>query len=76
MALVKQISQLRLSLVEVPPTVWSRIQVHPDCTLARLHKVIQAVMGWQDYHLHEFTVAGRVYGDPDVDQENRVSITA
>ncbi len=29
-------------------------------------------MDWQDYHLHEFTVGGRPYADPDLDEENRV----
>src|SRR5271156_5311667 len=58
--------------MEVRPTAWRRIQVPADCSLARLHKVIQAVMGWQDYHLHEFTVAGRPYGDPKVNEDNRV----
>jgi hypothetical protein len=69
---VKQILQFRLSLLEVQPAVWRRIQVPADCTLARLHKVIQAIMGWQDYHLHEFTLGGRTYGDPEVDEEARL----
>ena len=56
METVKQIFQFRLSLAEVRPTVWRRVQVPADYTLARLHKVIQAAMGWQDYHLHEFTI--------------------
>jgi hypothetical protein len=72
MARVKRVFQFRLSLAKVRPTVWRRIQVPADYTLARLHGVIQAVMDWQDYHLHEFTVGGRLYGDPDLDEENRV----
>src|SRR6266436_9095184 len=72
MARVKRVFQFRLSLAEVRPTVWRRIQVPDDCTLARLHKIIQAVMGWQDYHLHEFTIDGQAYGDPEVDEEDRL----
>lgn len=72
MAPIKEILQFRVSLAEVRPTVWRSIQVPADYTLARLHKVIQAAMGWQDYHLHEFTVGGRVYGDPEVDEEARL----
>jgi hypothetical protein len=60
MTRVKEILQFHVSLVEVSPTVWRRIQVPADCTLARLHKVIQATMGWQDFHLHEFTIRGQV----------------
>lgn len=72
MARVKQIFQFRLLLTVVRPMVWRRIQVPADYTLARLHKVIQAVMDWQDYHLHEFTVKGRAYGEPEQDEENRL----
>ena len=72
MARIRQIFEFRLYLEHVHPTVWRRILVPDDCTLARLHKVIQAVMNWQDYHLHEFTVKGQAYGDPEVDEEDRV----
>jgi hypothetical protein len=72
MARVREILQFRLSLEEVQPTIWRRIEVPDDCTLARLHRIIQAVMGWQDYHLHEFTIAGLPYGDLETDEENRV----
>jgi hypothetical protein len=33
-----------------------------------LHKVIQAAMGWLDYHLWEFVVDDRKYGMPDPDR--------
>lgn len=72
MARINQIFQFRMSLVEIQPRVWRRFQVPADYTLARLHKVIQAVMDWQDYHLHEFTINGRAYGDPEVDEEDRL----
>ena len=40
----------------------------PDSmTLARLHKVLQIVMGWTDSHLHEFQIDGTRYGVPDPD---------
>lgn len=32
-------------------------------TLRQLHEVLQIVMGWEDYHLHEFTGGGRHYGN-------------
>jgi hypothetical protein len=72
MARIRQIFEFRLSLQHVHPTVWRRIQVPDDCTLARLHKIIQAVMNWQDYHLHEFTVQSQAYGDPEVDEDDRL----
>jgi hypothetical protein len=72
MARVRQIFQFRLHLEEVRPLVWRRIQIADDSTLARLHKVIQAVMAWEDYHLHEFTIRGYAYGEPESDEEQRL----
>lgn len=34
-------------------------------TLAELHRVLQVAMGWDDYHLHEFEIAGVRYGTDD-----------
>ena len=62
---VTQVLKFRLVLEGIEPAVWRRIQVPADFTLAHLHRAIQAVMDWQDCHLHEFTVAGRAYGVPD-----------
>ena len=33
-------------------------------TLKNLHDVVQAAMGWEDYHLWEFTAGKRRYGPP------------
>lgn len=38
-------------------------------TLHRLHQVVQAVMGWQDYHLYAFHIGSQTYGDPQYDDE-------
>jgi len=73
MVRVNQIFEFHLSLAEVRPPVWRRIQVPADYTLARLYKVIQIVMDWQDCHLHEFTVDGRSYGAPDPEDDHQVS---
>jgi hypothetical protein len=37
-------------------------------TLRGLHRVIQAAMGWQDYHLHVFRIGDAAYG-PDPENE-------
>jgi hypothetical protein len=55
------IYQLKVTLAGVEPPVWRRVQV-PDGMLGDLHFVIQAAMGWQDSHLHEFVVNGNRYG--------------
>jgi hypothetical protein len=58
---------LKITLRELRPPVWRRVRVPADITLRRLHRVIQAAMGWQDYHLHEFEIGDRRYGEPDDD---------
>jgi len=30
------------------------------------------VMGWENYHLYEFRIGGRIYGDPDLDDEREI----
>jgi len=36
-------------------------------TLLRLHRILQIAMGWEDYHLYAFKIAGVEYGEPDPD---------
>src|SRR5579863_7167479 len=67
----RQVFQFRLSLDGIKPAIWRRILVPADIRLSRLHQVIQAVMDWKDCHLHEFNVAGQVYGIPDPDGEHQ-----
>lgn len=45
--------RLRISLLDTK--VWREVLVPPDFTLAKLHKVIQLTMGWEDYHVHDFS---------------------
>ncbi|WP_163548244.1 plasmid pRiA4b ORF-3 family protein [Candidatus Frankia nodulisporulans] len=57
------IHQLRVTLLEVgPPPVWRCVHVPSRATLADLHRVLQAVMGWEDYHLHSFETGWDRYG--------------
>lgn len=46
--------QFLIALVEVDPLVWRRIRVPGRYSFWDLHVAIQNVMGWLDYHLHEF----------------------
>lgn len=53
---------LKIVLADVAPTIWRRFQVPASMTLADLHRTIQIVMGWEEWHFHKFHVAGEVYG--------------
>jgi hypothetical protein len=49
-----KILQLRISLNEIKPEIWRRFLVDDSITFKKLHKIIQTVMGWDDYHFYEF----------------------
>ncbi|WP_336747550.1 DUF6155 family protein [Paenibacillus sp. y28] len=55
----------RIELNEIAPKIWREFQFHPDVMFHQLHKLIQVVMGWENYHLYEFHVNGQVVGLPD-----------
>ena len=59
------IYQLKVTLEDIRPPVWRRLLIPAGATLADLHEAIQACMGWQDYHLHQFIVGDEYYGLPD-----------
>jgi hypothetical protein len=60
-----EVYQIKVTLRGSKPPIWRRIQVPGDIRLDRLHTVLQIVMGWEDYHLHAFTIHGASYGQPD-----------
>lgn len=61
----EHIARTRVALYDIKPEIWRRVEVPLDLSLKGLHDVIQAVMGWQDCHLFEFTIGEKVYGLPD-----------
>ncbi len=60
-----EIYQLKITLKGIRPPIWRRVLTPGNITLAKLHAIIQAAMGWSDAHLHQFTIAGIDYGVPD-----------
>ncbi|MGH4022856.1 MAG: plasmid pRiA4b ORF-3 family protein [Pseudonocardiaceae bacterium] len=64
--------QITVTLAEVAdPPVWRRLLVSGHTRLDRLHRTVQAAMGWQDHHLHEFATETHRYGHPDLELELR-----
>ena len=55
------VMRLRITLLGLKPVPWRRIEVATTTTLAGLHDVVQAAMGWEDMHLHCFRILGRRY---------------
>ena len=61
---VDEICTLRIELTGSDPLIWRQVEVPTSMTMRALHEVIQAAMGWFDYHLWEFTVGKQRYGLP------------
>ncbi len=57
--------QFKVTLAEVEPPVWRRIEVPADYSFWDLHVAIQDAMGWLDYHLHVFEVRNPTSGKID-----------
>jgi hypothetical protein len=61
--------QLKVVLRDIHPPIWRRLAIWEDVTMAQLHRILQIVVGWEDYHLHEFVIGRRVYSVPDPDDD-------
>lgn len=54
---------LKIALMHIEPEIWRRAIIPGSITLDRLHDVVQIIMGWQDSHLHQFTIGTKNYSD-------------
>ena len=75
------IVQIKIKLLGVTrPPVWRRVQLRADTRLDQLHEILQAALGWEDYHLHGFSFGEEEFGprDPelglDFSDERRVTL--
>lgn len=59
------IARLRITLSDTDPVIWRTTDVPVEANLKMVHDIIQAAMGWQDYHLWQFEADNRRYGLPD-----------
>jgi hypothetical protein len=70
----KKVYQMKVTLQESRPPIWRRVLVPGEATLATLHWIIQAAMGWENSHLHQFIIrTGRhedYYADPEFELED------
>jgi len=61
-----RVLQFKVTLLDVDPPVWRRLQVPEKYSFWDLHVAIQDAMGWLDCHLHEFRLAEPSSGAPIV----------
>ena len=65
---LNEIASIRMDLKDSDPLIWRQVEVPAVVSLKVLHEIIQVIMGWLDYHLWEFTIAGQRYGLPAQDE--------
>ena len=56
---------LHIALEYIEPPIWRRVRVPENYTLHQLHRVLQFVFSWLDYHLYRlfrFRADPRLYG--------------
>lgn len=61
--------QMHVSLDEVEPAIYRRLVVPLGTTLAELHHILQAAMGWTDSHLHQFEIGGLRFGPLELNED-------
>ncbi len=59
-----EIATVRIELKDSDPPIWRVVEVPTSITLKVLHDIVQAAMGWLDYHLWELVIDGQTYGLP------------
>lgn len=68
--MASSIYQFKISLKDIHPKIWRRIQVPEHYSFYDLHVAIQDAMGWNDYHLHQFVVKNPKTGAKDTIGQN------
>jgi hypothetical protein len=71
-----QAIRLRVSLLEIEPTIWRSVLVKADIGLHELHRVIQMLFQWYDYHLYRFDIGERGFEAPEEESEEEDSTRA
>lgn len=58
--------QIKFTIDAIDPPIWRSVRIPGSLTLGDLHYVIQALMDWEDEHLHEFAIGKQIYGPADM----------
>ncbi|MEK6734079.1 MAG: plasmid pRiA4b ORF-3 family protein [Pseudomonadota bacterium] len=58
------IYQFKITLLGISPKIWRRIQVPESYKFSDLHEAIQNAMGWENSHLHQFSIISPNTGLP------------
>jgi hypothetical protein len=59
------VARIHILLEDIEPAIWRQVDVPVTVSLKMLHDIVQAAMGWEDYHLWHFETGDKRYGIPD-----------
>jgi hypothetical protein len=68
--------RLRITLDGIDPPIWREAIFPRSFTLHELHRSIQVLFDWYDYHLYQFEIDGRHFEAPDQEAEGEDSTKA
>ncbi|WP_162074449.1 plasmid pRiA4b ORF-3 family protein [Chryseobacterium fistulae] len=54
--------QIKIHILGISPQISRRFVVSDNTSIAQFHHLLQMIMGWDGYFLHEFHILGRYYG--------------
>lgn len=52
-----------ITLKNIEPKIWRRFKIDSETPLDEFHEAIQIIMGWENYHLHQFSAKNLFYKD-------------
>ncbi|MDQ0219186.1 plasmid pRiA4b ORF-3 family protein [Peribacillus cavernae] len=62
-----KVYKLKITIQDIYPAIWREVLVPGGITFHKLHKIIQAAFGWQDYHLFLFLFPDCMVKEQDPD---------
>ncbi len=65
----RTICQIKVTLLGSKPPIWRRLLVPAFLPLATFHNVLQAAMGWENCHLHDFRAGVQRFEIPPPEDE-------
>jgi len=68
--------QVLIYLDEIEPRIWRRVLLQRTTTLHELHRIIQMLFDWYDYHLYRFEIGADQYEAPGEEAEGLDSTKA
>jgi hypothetical protein len=67
---------LRITIRGIEPPIWRELSVPDSYSLLQLHRCIQLVFDWMDYHLFEFRIGSRRFGRSEYEMGGEDSAAA